>query len=65
MCLKEYHTVESIIRKVVASLGITSTEKEEQEAISKYVVFVCLLTRYGKSLCYTCLPLMFDRIRGF
>ena len=60
--------MESIIREVAASLGITTVKKEQHEAISKFVegrdVFVTLPTGYGKSLCYTCLPLVFDRIRG-
>ena len=55
--------VESIIREVVTSLGITSIKKEQQEAIGKFV-FVGLLTGYGNSLCYACLPLMFDRVQG-
>ena len=43
-------------------------KKEQQKSILELVsgkdVFVCLLTGYGKSLCYTLLPYVFDRIRS-
>jgi len=56
------------VEEVVHHLGFTQTKQEQRDAIISFVqgkdVFVNLPTGFGKSLCYGCLPLIFDRHNG-
>ena len=51
---------------VVRSLGYISLKSEQKAVIKDFVmgndVFAVLPTGYGKSLCYVCLPGVFDEI---
>ena len=58
----------SLKSKVLKEFGFTLKEKPK-EVISAFIsgndVFCCLPTGYGKSLCYSILPKVYDRIRNF
>ena len=49
---------------VASSLGYTSLKDEQLKVLSSFIagndVFAALPTGYGKSLCYACLPGVFD-----
>ena len=53
-----------MIDESVKSMGYSSLKPEQRRAITLFVqhkdIFVILPTGYGKSLCYGCLPLVFD-----
>ena len=53
-----------MIKSAVNGLGYTCLKAEQQSIISSFVrgndVFGVLPTGFGKSLCYTCLPMVFD-----
>ena len=58
--------VEFIVDEASLSIGFSSLWIEQETALlhflSKNDTFVCLPTGYRKSLCYTLLPLIFDRL---
>ena len=49
-------------------MGYERLFPKQREAVEAFIsgrdVFVCLLTGYGKSFCYGCLPIVFDCLRG-
>ena len=60
--------IASCTEQAAKSLGYGALKEEQTEAISQFVsgrdVFVALPTGYGKSLCYCCLPYVFDYLRS-
>ena len=59
---------EKAIDSACSTVGIASLKAKQREAITRFVggedVFICLPTRFGKSLCYALLPLVLDYLRG-
>ena len=59
--------VVTVINTHVQKLGYLSPKKEQEDVIVGFLsgrdVFVVLPTGFGKTLCYACLPLVFDGIR--
>ena len=57
----------NLVDEVAKEFGFTLKEKQK-EVISAFIsgndVFCCLPTGYGKSLCYSILPKVYDRIRN-
>lgn len=47
-------------------LGYKTLKEDQRQVITSFLegndVFACLPTRYEKSLCYYCLPVMFDQL---
>ena len=60
-------TVASALHSVLLRLGYSYPKPEQVEAVTTFIlgrdVFLSLPTGYGKSLCYSCLPLVFDMIK--
>ena len=58
--------IENALQFAVTRLGFTEAKEKQKEAVIAFVngkdVFVSLPTGYGKSLCYTCLPFLFDTL---
>ena len=58
--------IEEAVERACAELGYTTIKEKQKEVILNFVsgrdVFAALPTGYGKSLCYGCLPGVFDRI---
>ena len=56
-----------MISNVVREMGYMTVKEEQMKVIKAFVsgkdVFVSLPTGFGKSLCFHCLPKLFDRIR--
>ena len=61
-------TVETAVTAAAESLGYDSLKPEQQRLVTDFVlgrdVFVSLPTGFGKSLCYGCLPRIFDSLKG-
>ena len=60
--------VKAIAGTVAKELGYRQLKPDQADVIEAFVkgrdVFAVLPTGYGKSLCYGCLPLVFDRLHG-
>ena len=60
--------VETAVAAAAESLGYDSLKPEQQRVVTEFVlgrdVFVALPTGFGKSLCYGCLPRVFDSLKG-
>lgn len=60
--------IESAVMAATAELGYASLKDRQKEVITKFIagrdVFAALPTGYGKSLCYGCLPRVYDRLRS-
>ena len=58
--------VESAVYKAINKLGFSSLKPQQMMAISEFIdwrdVFVVPPTGFRKTLCFTCLPMVFDPI---
>ena len=58
--------IELALQVAVTRLGFAEVKEKQKEAVVAFVsgkdVFVSLPTGYGKSLCYMCLPFLFDAL---
>ena len=58
--------MDAVVEEVCVKLGY-NLKDEQRKVILSFVkgedVFVVLPTGFGKSLCFACLPLIFDRVR--
>ena len=65
--MSEKDEAKYVMDKAVKFLGYTELKREQELAIWKFVegndVFVNLPTGFGKTLCYTCLPVLFDALQ--
>lgn len=59
--------METVIDVAAKKLGYESVKAEQMQVMSKFVegndVFAILPTGFGKSLCYLCLPIVFDMLQ--
>ena len=59
-------TIQTTITLAAQNLVYLSLKEEQREVITNFVqgkdVFAVLPTGFGKSLCYACLPFIFDTI---
>ena len=59
--------MEAVVEEVCSSFGYT-LKHEQKKVILNFVngndVFGILPTSYGKSLCFACLPSIFDKLRS-
>ena len=64
--LKRVMEITAIAQTAANELGYRQLKPEQADVIEAFVkgrdVFAVLPTGYGKSLCYGCLPLVFDRL---
>lgn len=58
--------VREAARSAARELGYTDLKQEQLRVVEAFVegrdVFAVLPTGYGKSLCYACLPIVFDKL---
>ena len=58
--------MDAVVEEVCVKLGYNLKDKQRKVILSFVKgedVFVVLPTGFGKSLCFACLPLIFDRVR--
>ena len=59
--------IEAALKEYILRLGYEALKTEQESAIVPFVegndVFICLPTGFGKSLCYFCLPSLFDILK--
>lgn len=59
--------IRALIHDAMASIGYHTPKPEQVEVVEKFLlgqgVFVSIPTGGGKSLCYGCLPVVFDKLR--
>lgn len=57
---------ERLITKCIQKLGYSELKQEQLKVVMAFIsgrdVFAILPTGYGKTLCYACLPLVFDEL---
>ena len=60
--------IDTICETVTTTLGYNHLKEEQRIVINNFLlgndVFVILPTGFGKTLCYACLPNIFDRLLG-
>ena len=60
--------IDTVMEAVAASLGYNHLKDQQKVVISRFVlgsdVFAILPTGFGKTLCYACLPNVFDKLYG-
>ena len=58
--------VESAVHRAINKLGFSSVKSQQMMVITEFInnrdVFVVLPTGFGKTLCFTCLPMVFDEL---
>lgn len=58
----------SVITSCIKKLGYLQLKPEQMKVVMEFVrgrdVFAVLPTGFGKTLCYACLPLVFDELIG-
>ena len=66
--MTETREVQTAIERAVHQLGYANVKSEQLKVVAEIVegrdVFAVLPTGYGKSLCFACLPLVFDQLQG-
>ena len=59
-------TAEKAITRIIQKLGYSQLKPEQLKVIMEFLcgkdVFAILPTGFGKTLCYACLPLVFDEL---
>ena len=57
-----------MITKCIQKLGYSELKQEQLKVVMAFIsgrdVFAVLPTGYGKTLCYACLPFIFDHLAG-
>ena len=60
--------IDKAVRMATAELGYASLKDKQIQVVTEFTsgrdVFAALPTGYGKSLCYGCLPRVFDKLRS-
>ena len=60
--------IDTATEAVITSLGYSHLKEEQRVVIRSFLlgsdVFAILPTGFGKSLCYACLPNIFDKLYG-
>ena len=68
MAWRDEVAIERAVISASAELGYTLLKEKQKVVITQFVsgrdVFAALPTGYGKSLCYDCLPRVFDDLRS-
>ena len=66
--LADTRSVREAARSAARELGYPDLKPEQLKVVETFVqgrdVFAVLPTGYGKSLCYACLPIVFDKLLG-